>query len=97
MELPVPTILSLGPYPGRPRPQKRTKAHQECPTIAQVDRLMALSCNNRDVESLLLSTFFDPAVPCNAVSPFLQGTFAVLDGIAHDRTLLMRTLMHRRE
>lgn len=62
-------------------------------SLTQVDKLMILSCNIRGLEALLLSTFFDPAVPCNLVSPFLQGTFAALDSISNDTILLLRALL----
>lgn len=64
-------------------------------SLAQVDKLLALSCNTRGIEALLLSCFFDPSVPCNLVSPFLQGTFAALDKISHDPPLLIHTLLRR--
>lgn len=64
-------------------------------SLAQVDKLLALSCNTRGIEALLLSCFFNPSVPCNLVSPFLQGTFAALDNISHDPTLLIHTLLRR--
>lgn len=64
-------------------------------SLAQVDKLLALSCNTRGIEALLLSSFFDPSVPCNLVSPFLQGTFAALDNISHDPPLLIQTLLRK--
>lgn len=65
------------------------------PSLAQVDKLLALSCNTRGLEALFLSCFFDPAVPCNLVSPFLQGIFAALDNVSQDPLLLMLTLLRR--
>lgn len=62
-------------------------------SLAQVDKLLALSCNTRGVEALLLSCFFDPSVPCNLVSPYQQGIFAALDRISHDSPLLLHTLL----
>lgn len=74
-----------------PRPQQG-KASPPL-SLAQVDKLLALSCNTRGVEALLLSCFFDPSVPCNLVSPYQQGIFAALDKISHDSHLLLHTLL----
>lgn len=95
VDIPSPRPSTTGVRSVRPGPHEYAETLQVCPSLTQVDRLMALSCNTRGLEALLLSTFFDPDVPCNVVSPFLQGTFAILDAIAHDRTLLVCTLMHR--
>lgn len=62
-------------------------------SLAQMDKLMVLSCNTRGIEALLLSCFFDPSVPCNHVSPYLQGVFAVLDKVSHDPCGLLHTLL----
>ncbi|TVY87979.1 hypothetical protein LAWI1_G007143 [Lachnellula willkommii] len=40
---------------------------------------MTLSCRKRGIESLLCSTFFDPHIPCNLVSAWIQPIFEVLD------------------
>lgn len=64
-------------------------------SLTQVDKLLALSCNTRGIEALLLNCFFDPSVSCNLVSPFLQGTFAALDKTCHDPPLLLETLLRR--
>lgn len=64
-------------------------------SLVQVDKLLALSCSTRGIEALLLNCFFDPSVPCNLVSPFLQGTFAALDNISNDPSLLLHTLLRR--
>lgn len=93
--IPAPRIACLGASFSPPKAHERVKGVQICPSITQVDRLMALSCNTHGLRTLLLSTFFYPDVSCNEVSPFLQGTFAVLDGIESDETLLLRTLIHR--
>lgn len=74
-----------------PRPQQG-KASPPL-SLAQVDKLLLLSCNARGVEALLLSCFFDPSVPCNLVSPYQQGIFAALDKISHDSPLLLHTLL----
>lgn len=83
--LPIPCISTRSPQPQRDRVSPPL-------SLAQVDKLMTLSCNTRGVEALLLSTFFDPAVPCNLVSPFLHATFAALDAISGDALLLLQAL-----
>ncbi|KAL3420257.1 hypothetical protein PVAG01_08756 [Phlyctema vagabunda] len=40
---------------------------------------MTLSCSSRGIESLLCNTFFDPHIPCNLVSAWIQPIFEVLD------------------
>ncbi|KAH8672822.1 hypothetical protein BGZ60DRAFT_405680 [Tricladium varicosporioides] len=40
---------------------------------------MTLSCSKRGIESLLCNTFFDPHIPCNLVSAWIQPIFEVLD------------------
>ncbi|KAG8162373.1 hypothetical protein KVR01_008138 [Diaporthe batatas] len=84
--LPAPHIstVSLGPQQGGVLPSL---------SLAQVDKLMTLSCNIRGVKALLLSTFFNPAVPCNLVSPFLQGTFAALDTFSHEPLRVIHALL----
>lgn len=59
-----------------------------------LDRLMTLSCNTRGLHSLLSSVFYEPGIPCNAASPWLQSTFAVLDTVKDD-ILLAHILMNR--
>lgn len=94
--IPAPRIACPGASASPPpKAQQRVRTVQPCPSITQVDRLMALSCNTRGLQALLLSTFFDPGVSCNEVSPFLQGTFAVLDSIEPNQILLLQILMHR--
>lgn len=75
--------------------QQRQIQYASAFSLAQVDKLLLVSCNTRGLETLLLSSFFDHDVPCNLVSPFLQGTFAALDDVYHDRCLLTHTLMER--
>lgn len=74
-----------------PRPQQG-KASPPL-SLAQVDKLLALSCNTRGVEALLLNSFFDPSVPCNLVSPYQRGIFAALNKTSHDSPLLLHTLL----
>jgi len=42
---------------------------------------MTLSCSSRGLESLLCNTFFNPHIPCNLVSAWIQPIFEVLDPI----------------
>nr|KMM71104.1 hypothetical protein CPAG_07411 [Coccidioides posadasii RMSCC 3488] len=60
----------------------------------ELDKLLTLSCNTRGLRSLLSSVFYEPGIPCNAVSPWLQSTFAVLDSVVDDH-LLAHILMSR--
>lgn len=86
--LPAPSITTRLPRTQRPKCLPPL-------SMAQVDKLLALSCNTRGIEALLLSCFFDPSVPCNLGSPYLQGAFAVLDNISHDQPLMYHTLLRR--
>jgi hypothetical protein len=86
--LPVPSITTRVPI----------SEHDEHPSLLsleQMDKLMVLSCNTRGLEAVLLSSFYDPSVPCNLVSPFLQGTFAALDNVLGDPMPLMLALLQR--
>ncbi|KAG4434240.1 hypothetical protein IFR05_010282 [Cadophora sp. M221] len=40
---------------------------------------MTLSCSRRGIESLLCNTIFDPHIPCNLASAWIQPIFGVLD------------------
>ncbi|KAF7865456.1 hypothetical protein EAF04_006431 [Stromatinia cepivora] len=42
---------------------------------------MTLSCDCRGMQSLLCGSFFDPKVPCNLVSPWLEPIFSIIDPI----------------
>lgn len=61
----------------------------------QLDKLLTLSCNLSGISALLSSIFFDPSVPCNLVSPWLQGAFAVLDSVWTDSQALTHILVCR--
>ena len=61
----------------------------------QVDKLLTLSCNIKGIRALLSSTFYEPGITCNFVSPWLQSTFAFLDSVRNDHLLLARILMNR--
>lgn len=42
---------------------------------------MTLSCNIWGMRALLCGSFFDPAVSCNLVSPWMQPVFEIIDSI----------------
>ncbi|KAM5434694.1 hypothetical protein MferCBS31731_006640 [Microsporum ferrugineum] len=62
--------------------------------VPELDKLLSLSCNTRGLLSLLSSVFYEPRIPCNAVSPWLQSIFAVLDSV-EDNYILAYILMNR--
>ncbi|KAK4119392.1 hypothetical protein N657DRAFT_674917 [Parathielavia appendiculata] len=62
----------------------------------RLDRLITLSCHIRGIRPMLLSSFYDPRVECNAVAPWLQGALAAIDVVAQDNPLVLgRMLMDR--
>ncbi|KAK4182876.1 hypothetical protein QBC35DRAFT_509142 [Podospora australis] len=63
-------------------PSAPTRTRATLVPVHQLDKLMLLSCNDRGLFAVLHSTFFDPDIPCNLISPYLQGAFAVLDAAA---------------
>ncbi|KAK3296949.1 uncharacterized protein B0H64DRAFT_416195 [Chaetomium fimeti] len=66
--------------------------HQE----GHLDRLIPLSCYTKGIRPMLLSSFYDPSIECNAVTPWLQGALAVIDVVAEDDPLVLgRLLMDR--
>lgn len=65
------------------------------PIREHLDKLPMLSCNWEGMEAILSSCFFNPGIPGNVCSHYLQGIFAVIDSTRdlHARTsLLMRGL-----
>lgn len=61
-----------------------------------LDRLITLSCHIRGIRPMLLSSFYDQSVECNAVTPWLQGALAAIDKVAQDDPLVLsRVLMDR--
>ncbi|KAK4459846.1 hypothetical protein QBC42DRAFT_207154 [Cladorrhinum samala] len=63
-----------------------------------LDRLIALSCHVQGIRPMLLSSFYDPEIECNAVSPWLQGALAAIDDVVvsqDDPLILGRMLMDR--
>jgi hypothetical protein len=64
--------------------------------LLQLDRLLTLSCNPREVKALLGSIFFEPNVDCNICGAWLQGSFAFLDSDkANNPQVLLRTVIRR--
>lgn len=45
---------------------------------ALLDRLICMSCNVGGIRPMLLSTFYNPNIECNAVTPWLQGISAAI-------------------
>jgi Heterokaryon incompatibility protein (HET) len=46
---------------------------------------MMISCNVRSMRALLHGTFFEPTVPCNLVSPWLEGAFTIIDALVQSK------------
>jgi len=94
IRLPLPR---LPPKPARRQDSQRTQAPSVWTgELQQLDRLLTLSCNCLDVQTLLISTFFEPDVPCNLCGAWLQGSFAFLDSDkAKNSQILLRTFVRR--
>ncbi|KAF2457041.1 hypothetical protein BDY21DRAFT_385925 [Lineolata rhizophorae] len=61
-------------------------------------RYMTLSCNIWGLRALLSGVFFDPTVPCNLVSPWMQPAFKIIDPlIAAGESTRLATIMAKRE
>ncbi|KAG2416421.1 hypothetical protein HFD88_007636 [Aspergillus terreus] len=60
-----------------------------------LDKLLTLSCNIRGLHSLLSSIFYEPSIPCNLASPWLQSAFAILDTLDGNPVLLAHVLTAR--
>ncbi|OAX84635.1 hypothetical protein ACJ72_00999 [Emergomyces africanus] len=84
----------------RPKPVVSEPTGQKQPgfiteqIVSELDKLLTLSCNTRGLHSLLSSVFYEPGLPCNAISPWLQSTFTVLDSVEDDH-LLAHIMMNR--
>jgi hypothetical protein len=55
---------------------------------ARIPFYMALSGNSKGVVALLSGAFFNPAIDCNLVSPWLQPIFDILDPMVQARRLV---------
>ncbi|KAI0891193.1 hypothetical protein F4806DRAFT_483925 [Annulohypoxylon nitens] len=62
-----------------------------------LDRLLTLSCNIRGIRPMLLSVFYEPWIDCNLVTPWLQGTVAAIDSVAHGRPYILGYMLMERE
>ncbi len=61
-----------------------------------LDRLITLSCHVKGVRPLLLSSFYEPTIECNAVTPWLKGALAAIGTLVQDNPLVVgRMLMDR--
>lgn len=59
---------------------------------------MTLSCNIRGLRALLCGSFFDPAVSCNLVSPWMQPVFEIIDPIiAREEFTSLAMIMSKRQ
>ncbi|KAL1835624.1 hypothetical protein VTJ49DRAFT_6308 [Mycothermus thermophilus] len=62
--------------------------------LTDVPRLVTISCHTDGIEPLLLSVFFNPALDCNDVSPWLHAALNVLDATLY-KTVIGRMMMDR--
>ncbi|KAK2760784.1 hypothetical protein FQN54_002022 [Arachnomyces sp. PD_36] len=59
---------------------------------------MTISCNIWGIRSLLHSTFFNPEIYCNLVSPWLEPAFKIIDPIVErGEYMLLASMMARRQ
>ena len=58
-----------------------------------LDRLITLSCRVKGSRPLLLSSFYDPSIECNAVIPWLKGALAAIDALAQDSPLVLGRML----
>lgn len=62
----------------------------------QIDKLITLSCNISGIRHMLLSTFYEPSIECNAVTPWLQGSLTAIEHLAgSDSYYITRLCMNR--
>ncbi|KAI1456092.1 hypothetical protein F4805DRAFT_251014 [Annulohypoxylon moriforme] len=62
-----------------------------------LDRLLTLSCNIRCIRPMLLSVFYEPWIDCSLVAPWLQGTVAAIDSVAHEKPYILGRMFMERE
>ncbi|KAL8765920.1 MAG: hypothetical protein Q9209_007163 [Squamulea sp. 1 TL-2023] len=75
--LPLPTPRSSivqGPSPGGSTSEGSIESQSQ-----QLPYYMTLSCNVRGLKALLSGSFFDPAIPCHLVGPWIQPIFDIID------------------
>ncbi|AEO62318.1 uncharacterized protein THITE_2106371 [Thermothielavioides terrestris NRRL 8126] len=97
LQLPAPAISGLGDSMGVASPSVlQPKPHGWAQQADDLDRLLTLSCHTRGIRPMLLSSFYDPNIECNAVTPWLQGALAAIAVVARDDPLILaRMLMDR--
>ena len=81
------------PYPNDPR--SRPAACQAVFDEAELlDYYMTLSCNVWGIRALLCGTFYNPEIPCNGVSPWLEPALEITSSIVGERQYVrLATLM----
>lgn len=99
LSLPFPSIRETGEHCSSEAPN--TASHHDFASRLtcderQIDKLIALSCNIRGIKPMLLSTFYEPSIECNAVTPWLQGSLAAIEQLAgSDSHSVVRMCMER--
>jgi hypothetical protein len=102
-----PSVILPLPKPSRaPVPELQQKSSPSSfpllRTLQDQSRLlpyyMTLSCNTRGLRALLCGSFFDPAVSCNLVSPWMQPVFDIIDPIiAREEFTSLAMIMSKRQ
>lgn len=100
-KLPLPNIPSARTMPTKPS-EPLLKNRQKKKMILEDSKLlpyyMTLSCNTRGMHALLCSSFFDPQVPCNLVSPWFQPILEIIDPLVETGALeKVAMIMGKRE
>lgn len=97
LQLPAVVIGSESPCPQQAPSTSSLRHDWLYQTPNHFDKLLTLSCFVNGIRPMLLGVFYNPAIECNAVSPWLQGTMTVLHALAkHKRPLVIgRMLMDR--
>ena len=95
LHLPAPTNI-LAPASQQSTNSEFGLRHDWVHQDNHLDKLITLSCNIRGIRPMLLSFFYEPAIECNAVTPWLQGAMAAIDSLAIDNPLVLgRMFMDR--
>ncbi|KAK0609412.1 hypothetical protein B0T14DRAFT_541019 [Immersiella caudata] len=87
--------------PSMPRQQcpstNSNSRHSWTDHVDDLDRLITLSCRSKGIRPMLLSSFYNPGIECNAVTPWLRGSLAAIDAAVAqgDPLALGRMLMDR--
>lgn len=99
LSLPFPSMSETGEL--YTREALSTASHQDLESRLtcderQIDKLITLSCNIRGIRPMLLSTFYEPSIECNAVTPWLQGSLTAIEHLAgSDSYYITRMCMNR--